>query len=204
MPRVNAMGTSMLRKNTLSLGSKEFNEIIHLNQFGGEKMNFKKWLGLGLLVCSISLVGCSKKGDLKPDEGVNSGDVGSENAGTSGMNDSDSGNAMGLQTINFPYDSFEIVGENREKLKANIRILKDNPTANIQIEGHCDERGGIQYNLALGEKRANAIAQQIAAGGIAKSRVTTISMGKEKPVAMGSGEDIWAKNRRGNFVVTSN
>lgn len=168
-------------------------------------MSFKKWLGLGLVVCSISLAGCSKKTDVKPDAGVNAGDVSSSgtDSGTAGTSDSDSGNAMGLQTINFPYDSFEIVGENREKLKNNIKILKDNPTANIQIEGHCDERGGIQYNLALGEKRANSISQQISAGGIAKSRVTTISMGKEKPVAMGSGEDIWAKNRRGNFVITS-
>lgn len=170
-------------------------------------MSFKKWLGLGILVCGISLTACSKKKDLKVEDGINGGDVSSSGTdggiGTSGMNDSDSGNAMGLQTINFPYDSFEIVGENREKLKSNIKILKENVTANIQIEGHCDERGGIQYNLGLGEKRAAAIAQQISAGGIAKSRVTTISMGKEKPIAMGSGEDVWAKNRRGNFVVTS-
>lgn len=167
-------------------------------------MSFKKWFGLAVLVCGVSLVGCSKKTDVKPDEGVNAGDVSSSgtDAGTQG-NDSDSGNAMGLQTINFPYDSFEIVGENRERLKNNIGIMKDNPTVNVQIEGHCDERGGIQYNLALGEKRANAIAQQMQAGGVAKSRVATISMGKEKPVAMGSGEDVWAKNRRGNFVVTS-
>ncbi|MGE3261846.1 MAG: OmpA family protein [Bacteriovoracia bacterium] len=163
----------------------------------------KNLLLVGLMVMSVSLAGCSKKSDVKPDEGITSGDVGSGNMDGMGATDSDSGNAMGLETVHFPYDSFEIVGENREILKNNIRIMKDNPTLNIQIEGHCDERGGIQYNLALGEKRANAVKQQVLAGGVAGSRVNTISMGKEKPIAPGSGEEAWAKNRRANFAITS-
>jgi peptidoglycan-associated lipoprotein len=105
------------------------------------------------------------------------------------LSDSDSGNAMGLQTIQFPFDSFEIVGENREILRSNIRILRDNPTVQVQIEGHCDERGGIQYNLALGEKRANAVRQQLVAGGIGNSRITMISMGKEK------ADRLWQRGR---------
>lgn len=166
-------------------------------------MKLKTLFLMALVVMSVSLVGCSKKTDVKPDDGVTSGDVGSGDMGSSGMTDSDSGNAMGLETIHFPYDSFEIVGENRDILKNNIKIMKDNPSVAIQIEGHCDERGGIQYNLALGEKRANAVKQQILAGGVGGSRVTTISMGKEKPIAMGSGEDAWSKNRRANFSITS-
>ncbi|MGZ3695897.1 MAG: OmpA family protein [Bdellovibrionota bacterium] len=166
-------------------------------------MKLKNLLVLGLCVTTFALAGCSKKQEVKPDTDtpITSGNVGSGD--TLGVTDSDSGNAMGLQTIHFPYDSFEIVGENREALKSNIRIMKDNANLNIQIEGHCDERGGIQYNLALGEKRANAVKQQILAGGVAGSRVNTISMGKEKPIAPGSGEDAWAKNRRANFVITS-
>lgn len=166
-------------------------------------MKLKKIAALGFLIVSVSLVGCAKKKDLKPEEAVEGGTDVSESAIESGRADSDSGNAMGMQTVFFPYDSFEIVGENKETLKNNAKILKDNPTVAIQIEGHCDERGGIQYNLALGEKRAAAIQQQLAAAGIAKSRVTTISMGKEKPLVAGSGEEAWAKNRRGNFVITS-
>lgn len=165
-------------------------------------MKLKNLFVTALMVSSIALVGCAKKQTTTPDggdTGVTSGPVGP----TEGVTDSDSGNAMGLQTIHFPYDSFEIVGENRDILKSNIKILKDNPTLAIQIEGHCDERGGIQYNLALGEKRANAVKQQVLAGGIAGSRVTTISMGKEKPIAVGSGEEAWAKNRRANFAITS-
>jgi peptidoglycan-associated lipoprotein len=165
-------------------------------------MKLKNLFVVALMVAGVSLVGCSKKQTVNPDDsGVTSSSVDSGNLG--GITDSDSGNAMGLQTIHFPYDSFELVGENRDILKSNIQILKDNPTLAIQIEGHCDERGGIQYNLALGEKRANAVKQQVLAGGIAGSRVTTISMGKEKPIAMGSGEEAWAKNRRANFTITS-
>lgn len=166
-------------------------------------MKLKNLFVTALMVSSIALVGCAKKQTTTPDggdTGVTSGPVGGPETG---VTDSDSGNAMGLQTIHFPYDSFEIVGENRDILKSNIKILKDNPTLAIQIEGHCDERGGIQYNLALGEKRANAVKQQVLAGGIAGSRVTTISMGKEKPIAVGSGEEAWAKNRRANFAITS-
>jgi peptidoglycan-associated lipoprotein len=148
-------------------------------------------------------MGCPKKQGVAPDEGYGAGgEITDSELGNPGAADSDSGNAMGIQTVYFPFDSFEIVGENRETMKNNIRIMKDNPTVSVQIEGHCDERGGIQYNLALGEKRANAIKQQMVAAGIAGSRLTTISMGKEKPLVPGSGEEAWAKNRRGNFVIT--
>jgi len=162
-------------------------------------MKMNKLLAIGMMV--LSLAACSKKQNTAPDAGasgpVTDSDINSSTA------DSDSGNAMGIKTIHFPFDSFEIVGENREILNNNVKILKDNPNVAIQVEGHCDERGGIQYNLALGEKRANAVKQQYVAKGIAGSRLTTISMGKEKPVATGSGEEAWAQNRRANFVITA-
>jgi peptidoglycan-associated lipoprotein len=167
-------------------------------------MRMKHWLAVGVMAIGISLAGCAKKQNV---DGAESGLTGSGEVSdsdiNSGASDSDSGNAMGIQTIYFPFDSFEIVGENREILKNNTKIMKDNPTVSIQVEGHCDERGGIQYNLALGEKRANAVKQQLVAGGVGGSRITTISMGKEKPVEMGSNESAWAKNRRANFVITA-
>jgi peptidoglycan-associated lipoprotein len=168
-------------------------------------MKMQKWLTLFVVVSSLALTGCPKKPAIDTTDGttgsVAPGAVTDTNVNSA--SDSDSGNAMGLQTIHFPYDSFEVVGENKEALNNNISILKANPTLNIQIEGHCDERGGSQYNLALGEKRANAVKSQVTAGGIGASRVTIISMGKEHPIAQGSGEDVWAKNRRANFVITS-
>jgi peptidoglycan-associated lipoprotein len=165
-------------------------------------MKLNKLLALGVMVLSLS-VGCSKKQTVNPGD-ASGGEVTDSDLGNPGMADSDSGNAMGMQTINFPFDSFEIVGQEREKLRANIAILKEKATVAVQVEGHCDERGGIQYNLALGEKRANAVKQQLVAGGISGARVTTISMGKEKPLATGSDEGAWAQNRRANFVITAN
>jgi peptidoglycan-associated lipoprotein len=162
----------------------------------------RSWLALVFIcvaVTSFSLAGCSKKQTVAGNEG--GGAVTDEDI-SGGKATSDESNAMGLQTIHFPYDSSDIVGEEAEKLKRNISILKSNDSLKVQIEGHCDERGGIQYNLALGERRAGAIARRVTAAGISKSRITTISMGKEKPIATGSNEEAWAQNRRGNFVIT--
>jgi peptidoglycan-associated lipoprotein len=117
--------------------------------------------------------------------------------------DSDSGKAMGLQTVYFPYDSFNLDSQGKSALKANADILKSNGSVKIQVEGHCDQRGGIQYNIALGEKRANAVKKYLADQGVSGDRVTTISFGKERPLDSGTSEEAYAKNRRANFVITS-
>jgi peptidoglycan-associated lipoprotein len=119
------------------------------------------------------------------------------------MGDSDSGKAMGLQTVYFGYDTFTLSNEAKTILKANAQIMKDKPSLKIQVEGHCDQRGGIQYNIALGEKRSNAVKKFLATQGIANDRISVISFGKEKPADPSEGETAYAKNRRGNFVVTS-
>ena len=119
------------------------------------------------------------------------------------MGDSDSGKAMGMQTIHFAYDSFLLDEEAKGQLKQNVQILKDKPSVKIQIEGHCDKKGGIQYNIALGEKRANAVKKFTEDLGIAGDRITTISYGKERLMDQGDTDDANAKNRRANFVITS-
>jgi peptidoglycan-associated lipoprotein len=81
--------------------------------------------------------------------------------------------------------------------------LKQNGNARVQIEGHCDERGTTEYNLALGERRANAVREFLMKMGIPKSRIDTISYGKERPSDMGHDDAAWAKNRRAVFVITS-
>lgn len=166
----------------------------------------KHLLLVGFLAMGLALNGCPKKPTVAPEDSAMADGAGSDVSDSdinAGVSDSDSNNAMGIQTIRFPYDSFEIVGDNREILMGNAKILKENVTVNVQIEGHCDERGGIQYNLALGEKRAEAVKQQLQAAGIAGARITIISMGKEKPFATGTSEESWAQNRRANFVITS-
>lgn len=119
------------------------------------------------------------------------------------MGDSDSGKAAGLQTINFAYDAYALSDETRRKLNANAQILREQSNLNIQVEGHCDSRGGIQYNIALGEKRANAVRKYLIDLGIAGNRITTISFGKERPLDPAENETAWAMNRRANFVITS-
>ncbi len=154
------------------------------------------------LVATLSGIGCSKKS--KDDEGStpNSG-INTVAADENAMGDSDSGKAMGLKTVNFPYDSFALNAEGKAAVQANAQILKDKATAKVQIEGHCDIRGGIQYNLALGEKRANAVKNLLVEMGISADRITTISYGKERLLDQGTSDEAHAKNRRANFAVTS-
>ena len=119
------------------------------------------------------------------------------------MGDSDSGKAMGMQTIYFKYDSFVIDPDGKQALTTNVEIMKANPTVKVQIEGHCDQRGGIQYNIALGEKRANTVRDAMKKAGIANDRLATISYGKERLIDTAMTEAAFAKNRRANFAITS-
>ncbi len=156
-------------------------------------------LALAMTVFSlVAATGCSKK--HKEDEGTANNAMAGD---TNPLGDSDSGQAMGLQTVHFPYDSFTLDSSGKSTLKANADILKANANVKVQVEGHCDQRGGIQYNIALGEKRANAAKKFLEDNGIAGDRITTISYGKEKPLDASESEAAYAKNRRANFAVTS-
>ena len=88
-------------------------------------------------------------------------------------------------------------------MQANADFLKSNTKVDIQVEGHCDERGGRQYNLALGERRAKAVRDYLVALGVESKRISTISYGNERPISEGHDESAWSKNRRANFVVTA-
>jgi peptidoglycan-associated lipoprotein len=81
--------------------------------------------------------------------------------------------------------------------------LKANPTAKVQIEGHCDEKGTVEYNMALGDRRANAVKTYLIKSGIEKGRIDTISYGKERPADSGHDEAAWSKNRRAVFILLS-
>jgi peptidoglycan-associated lipoprotein len=108
-----------------------------------------------------------------------------------------------FQPVFFALDSFEIEGPAKGALTANAEILKKYPSWVITIEGHCDERGTAEYNLALGEKRALAARTYLLSLGIPADRLRTVSYGKEFPFDPGHDESAWLKNRRAHFVVTS-
>ncbi len=108
-----------------------------------------------------------------------------------------------LKPAFFDYDKAELRADARDVLAADATWLKAHPTVVFTIEGHCDERGTAQYNLALGDRRANAAKEFLVSLGIDAGRAKTVSYGKERPFATGHDEDSWAKNRRAHFVVTA-
>lgn len=113
---------------------------------------------------------------------------------------SDSGKIAGLQTVHFEYDKSSITAENKKVLQGNAEWIKKNAGYKVQIEGHCDNRGTIEYNLALGERRANAVKAYLVSLGIPAARLSVISYGKEKPLDTAETEAAYVKNRRANFL----
>ena len=104
-------------------------------------------------------------------------------------------------TIYFAFDRSDITGESRQVLLRQAALLNQNPSVTVTIEGHCDERGTVEYNLALGERRANATKQALIALGVAAGRINVISYGKERPAVPGHNEQAWAQNRRAVTVA---
>jgi peptidoglycan-associated lipoprotein len=108
-----------------------------------------------------------------------------------------------LRPVFFALDSFDLDSTGRMAASANADILKRYPTWEITVEGHCDERGTAEYNLALGDRRALAVKTYLVSLGIAPDRIRTVSYGKEFPFDPRSNEEAWAQNRRGHFVITA-
>ena len=157
-----------------------------------------------------SMTACSTQKKKTGSEGVGTDSVSSDATSNPSTNsafdingDSDSKKAGGLVTVYFDYNSATLRGDTTDALQENLKFLKSNPTVKVQVEGHCDERGSVQFNLALGEKRAKSVRDYLLANGIENGRITTISLGKERPVAFGHEEGAWSQNRRGNFVITA-
>jgi peptidoglycan-associated lipoprotein len=106
-----------------------------------------------------------------------------------------------LEKIYFDFDSPSLGDAARKTLTGNAAVLKRNPLVRVRVEGHCDERGSDEYNLALGERRARSAVRYLETLGVASGRLSTVSYGKEKPVETAHDETAWAKNRRDEFVI---
>jgi peptidoglycan-associated lipoprotein len=148
---------------------------------------------LFVLACALfSTAGCSIFGGGKKspgDEGAGDGNIPVAAPGSE------------LADVNFAYDSSALDGNASGILRTNGKWLLDNPAVNAVIEGHCDERGTAEYNLALGERRAQSALDFLRSLGVPASRMSTISYGKELPLDPGHNEEAWAKNRRAHFTV---
>ena len=172
-------------------------------------MKFKSVVMLTLLASVLTLSSCANM-KKKPTDGVTDSndsakvDNGKNNGMAIDLNgDSDTNKAGALKTVYFDFNSAALSADTKEALNNNAQFLKSNPTVKVQVEGHTDERGGVQFNLALGERRAKSVREFLVAQGVEATRLSIISLGKEKPVSFGHDEESWSKNRRANFVVTA-
>ena len=132
---------------------------------------------------------------LDPDSALTGSDIGGAGGFFGG------GSASPEFTVFFGFDEYTLNSSARATVEGLAQRLNANPNARVRIEGHCDERGSVEYNLALGNRRAEAVRRYLVQLGIRANRISTVSYGKERPVADGSYEAAWARNRRAEFVI---
>jgi len=158
---------------------------------------FKKVLCLMAALVLVSA--CDTTGSGSGDGSANGGANGKMGAAKPGTQEDMVVNVG--DRVFFGYDKSDLSTEARATLDRQAAWLKKYPSTSVTIEGHCDERGTREYNLALGERRASAVKNYLVADGIGSDRVKTVSYGKERPAVLGSNEAAWAQNRRGVTVV---
>jgi peptidoglycan-associated lipoprotein len=174
-------------------------------------MMTKKTKTFALCVAAASallMAGCASKVPLADDKGVPvesrtgtapGAGAGGAGAGQSGVATVNAGSTAGTsapRVVYFDFDSYTIKDEYRGLIEANAKALAGAKAKRMTVEGHTDERGGREYNLALGQKRAETVARAMSLLGVSADQVEAVSFGKERPAAQGSDEAAWAKNRR--------
>jgi peptidoglycan-associated lipoprotein len=177
-----------------------------------------RWLGTGLLMVLMAvLAGCGGSSAVQPGglagPAVGGAGGGSGSASTGAAGSSGIGGVQPLSeeqqqqqqlrqnmVIYFDFDQSDIRQEFLPILAAHGRYLADNPNVTVRLEGHTDERGSREYNIGLGERRAQAVRQVLLLQGASPAQITTVSYGEERPAVQGTGEDVWAKNRRVEIV----
>ena len=161
--------------------------------------------GTLLVAASLALAGCTKKAPAQlppPPAPTTTSEGPAPMQGPAPGSQADfAAQMMGQDTIYFDTDKYDVDQTDATALRAQAVWLARYPGKRVTLEGHCDERGTREYNLALGERRANAAKNYLVSLGVDASRLTTISYGKERPVALGSDEASWAKNRRAVTVT---
>jgi len=166
---------------------------------------------LSVAMITLALAGCHKPSQVKPEGSTGAGDAGAETSGLgsdqgagSSSTTTDAGTAQqqalaALKTrsiIYFEYDSSEIRSEYLDVVAAHAAYLVKYPTAKVRLEGHTDDRGSREYNIGLGERRAQAVRRALASQGVADTQIATVSYGEERPAVPGSDEAASAQNRR--------
>jgi peptidoglycan-associated lipoprotein len=179
-------------------------------------MQMKQGLALLLCVGSLWIAGCATETSTKPPQVEEKGTTttapeqggegtqalpegGESKAGPIGGTAADA-DLLAKRRVHFAFDSSELDGENRQIVEAHARYLAANPNLHVTLEGHCDERGTREYNLALGERRAQAVARVMRVLGVSANSLTLRSYGEEKPLDPAHNESAWALNRRVEII----
>jgi peptidoglycan-associated lipoprotein len=176
-----------------------------------------KWAAVALCIAALMSVGCAKKQTVKSEgaqapsagapSGVTEAPVKEEPAPVPVAPATPPGIAVTeerpsqFDDVRFDFDKSEVKEDGRKTCQTVAAFMKKNPGAKLLIEGHCDERGTSEYNLALGERRATAVMTYLVSLGVPKAALSTVSFGEEKPLDPGHDEGAWAKNRRAHFVL---
>ncbi len=164
-----------------------------------------------LLCCGIAAAGCAKKEVVKQEEPLaqtatppaeTTTPVQDQQAAKdTTVTDESLKDVMAFETIYFDFDSFVLKEDARAILEQNAQLIQKRAGSKVRLEGHCDEQGSDEYNLALGEKRAKAALNYLLTLGVPQDRLSVISYGEEKPASQGHDEAAWAKNRRVEFII---
>ena len=163
-----------------------------------KRVAIARWAAVAAGLLAFALVGCKSTGSSESDS---SSQTGSEfDQGAVGTTDSGSRKPVALETVYFDYDSYSIRPDARSALGKNAKAIQENAAWGvITVEGHTDERGSEEYNLALGERRANASKRYLVDMGVPASRLRTVSFGEARPAVPGHDESAWRYNRRSEF-----
>ena len=175
-----------------------------------EKVSMRRVMVVLLLAAACALSACAGKQTKPSGEAGMSGLAGAEGAGAANSNASGGGpddEAAGPQagllakrTVYFDFDSSEIKGEGTDIVAAHAKYLAVNPGTRVRLEGHTDERGSREYNIGLGERRAQSVRRALLLQGASDAQISTVSYGEERPAVAGHDEAAWAKNRRVEIV----
>jgi peptidoglycan-associated lipoprotein len=177
----------------------------------------KKFLFVcAIALAAVSVTGCGKKATTRAGgEGTSTAGTAGAGAGANGAYGAGSGSGfaagslddpnspLSQRKIYFGFDRYDVSDDYRSLAQAHAGYLRSNPSAAITLEGHTDERGSREYNMALGERRSNAVRDLLVALGASASQITTVSYGEEKPAADCHDESCWSQNRRVEIVYTS-
>jgi peptidoglycan-associated lipoprotein len=165
-------------------------------------MSFRSLFSVAPLVLALGMGFTACTQDEEPVEEVVTPDEADSPGAPDDVGSLDAGSGVSGDIVYFAFDDYTLSSDAQTVLNKLADNLRSNAGSVVQIQGHCDERGSIEYNLALGERRANSVKNYLSGLGIEGARLNTISFGEEKPVDDGHDEAAWARNRRAEFVIS--